>query len=213
MRLPAPIALFVSASSNCGPFRRAKPERPDQSCSNSTDAGIVIQSVISDNDTGNGGTVRLITWDDGAGNNNALTLNGANTFTGGVTHNRGTLSLGNSTALGTGTLTMNRNAAIDLANGLSIANDIVVGSVGTATRGIRVNGTATATLTGSVDHTQNGILAFTTDTGATLNLNGDITSSAARQFNFQGDGLKVLAGDNDLAGVAHPVRATSSRSS
>ena len=45
---------------------------------------------------------------------NTLTLGGANTFSGGVTVNAGTLQLGNASALGSGGLTVNPGATVDL---------------------------------------------------------------------------------------------------
>ncbi|OJX82490.1 autotransporter domain-containing protein [Mesorhizobium sp. 65-26] len=55
-----------------------------------------------------------------------LTLNGANTYTGGTSLYQGTLSLGNDNALGTGALAAYNGTVIDLQNGVNIGNDLVI---------------------------------------------------------------------------------------
>ncbi len=55
---------------------------------------------------------------------NNLTLDGANTYTGGTTINAGTITCGNVTCLGTGTVTINAGATLN-KNGFAIANTIV----------------------------------------------------------------------------------------
>ncbi|MEI6070989.1 MAG: autotransporter-associated beta strand repeat-containing protein [Verrucomicrobiae bacterium] len=78
-------------------------------------ANFTVGGIISNGS--NGSSANSITKN-GTG---VLTLNGANTFTGGVTLNAGTLQLGNAAALGTGTLTINggslaANVATTLTN-------------------------------------------------------------------------------------------------
>lgn len=75
---------------------------------------ITISSVIS----GNNGFTKTGT---GTG---LLTLSGANTFSGGVTLNEGSLALSNASALGTGALTIN-GGVLRASSGYTITNDAV----------------------------------------------------------------------------------------
>ena len=109
--------------------------------------GITISAQIAEANAGSGITKT------GTG---SLTLSGANTFTGGVTLNAGTLSLGNNAALGTGALT--------------------VGAVGTA---INVTGTA-ATFANDINLTNTaGRVAFVTPNTSSTTLSGTISGGAA----------------------------------
>ncbi len=63
------------------------------------------------------------------GNNNNWALNASNSFTGGVTFGRGTLTLGNANALGTGALTLTSDSTsmvLNVTDGLTIANSLVL---------------------------------------------------------------------------------------
>jgi autotransporter-associated beta strand protein len=75
--------------------------------------------TLSGTISGSGGLTKI-----GSG---VLTLSGANTYSGGTTLAAGTLSLANNQALGSGALTTT-SSVVDYANGVTIANPIVVNS-------------------------------------------------------------------------------------
>ncbi|MGC3992466.1 MAG: autotransporter-associated beta strand repeat-containing protein [Chthoniobacteraceae bacterium] len=77
-----------------------------------------------------------------------LTLSGADTFTGGVNLNAGTLLLGNAAGAGTGTLTLN-GGTLGATGALSIAN-AVVAATGTTTNIAGSSSAATLTVTGTL---------------------------------------------------------------
>ncbi|VVE86329.1 autotransporter-associated beta strand repeat-containing protein [Pandoraea bronchicola] len=95
-----------------------------------------------------------------------LSLGASNTYAGGTTLNAGTLSLGNSTALGAGDITVNGNgglganapasAPLTVANGVTLNNGATLG----------VAGASPLTLSGNV--TGNGGLSLNTPQGITL---------------------------------------------
>ena len=106
-----------------------------------TSTGNLISDVIS-NGTG-GGALAIVKNDAGT-----WTLSGANTFTGGTTLNAGTLLVGNASALGTGTLTLNGGSFGHTA-ALTISNNILV--TGTTTIGsLSASQTANLTLSGAL---------------------------------------------------------------
>ena len=74
------------------------------------------------------------------GGSGTLTLDGANTYTGGTTLNEGTLVLGNAAAAGTGTITLSGGIlAENVADNTDYANDIVA-TAGTSTAIIDTSG-------------------------------------------------------------------------
>ena len=86
-----------------------------------------------------------------------LTLNGANTYTGAMTNNAGTLILGNVNALGfggiqttaTGTATVNSGSTLDL-NGMTLINEpFTLNGTGTSGNGALINSSGTAASIGS----------------------------------------------------------------
>jgi len=102
-----------------------------------------------------------------------LTLTGANTYTGGTTVAVGTLSLGSNTAAGIGTITTT-GSVIDYANGIAVANAIVINS----------NMTQLQTLAG-VSATQSGVISET---------------GGARPLEKIGAGTLILTGANTYTG-------------
>ncbi|MGO9115107.1 MAG: beta strand repeat-containing protein [Thermoguttaceae bacterium] len=101
-----------------------------------------------------GATRRLALIKSGSG---ALTLNSANTYTGGTTINAGTITLGNATALGSGSLALN-GGLLDL-NGNSISVASLSGSAGTITDNSAVIGMSTLTVSQPTTTSFSGIVA------------------------------------------------------
>ncbi|MES2605049.1 MAG: autotransporter domain-containing protein, partial [Pseudomonadota bacterium] len=140
--------------------------------------------TMGSNLTGNGGLVKT-----GSG---TLILSGNNSFTGGITIAGGTVSLGSSNAAGTGAITTT-GSVIDYANGINVANAIVINSnttqlqtlagvIATQTgvisqaggvRPLEKIGTGTLILAGT-----NTYIGATSVTGGTLRVNGSIGGSA-----------------------------------
>ncbi len=103
-----------------------------------------VSGIISDGTAAGGSLAKT-----GTG---TLTLNGNNTFTGGINHQSGTLVLGSDQAAGTGTLTLGKAAAADavlqaaggnrtLANALAIAGNTTL----SGSNGVTFNGPVTLT--------------------------------------------------------------------
>jgi autotransporter-associated beta strand protein len=99
-----------------------------------------------------------------------LTINGANTFTGGTTINAGTLTIGNVAALGTGTITVASGGTLNL-DGRVVSNAISVLGTGLVTGGpdaatTPIGGTTEITTiltgTGGLEKTDGGALTLST---------------------------------------------------
>ncbi len=106
----------------------------------------------------------------------SLTLSGTNTYTGGTTIGGGTIFVLNSNALGTGALTVTNlvsNPILDLANGVKLANDVLLQSN----------------------------LILNTGTGTTTELGGTISDSGGTfGINKTGTGTLILSGENSFTG-------------
>lgn len=95
-----------------------------------------------------------------------LTLSGANTYTGGTELTAGTLGIGNSDALGTGSLTASELTTIDYADGVNVGNAITIGGTtfnqtgGSATQSGVISGNGSLTKTGSGSLTLSGANSF-----------------------------------------------------
>ena len=99
-----------------------------------------------------------------------LTLSGANTFSGGVAHSGGTLTVGNAGALGTGVLTLN-GGTLNNNGGYTLTNDIMIAGSGSA---IQLGSASDLTLSGGI--AGNGSLSLGGDgNGQSIFLSGPNT--------------------------------------
>lgn len=169
--------------------------------------GQTLSGVISG--TGFGLTKR------GAG---ALTLSGANTFTGGFTLDTGAVRIGTNTALGTGTLVLNggllsSNAATTggdrtLTNAVTLGGDVAFGdggSNGLLTFSGNVTLSGTRALVTNVGTTFSGVVS---GTAAGLTKRGTATLTLSGANTFTG-GTVVDAGNLTLSGTAGAIAASS----
>jgi len=100
-----------------------------------------------------------------------LTLNEANTYTGGTNLYGGTLSLGNNDALGTGPLAAFIGTVIDIQNGITINNDLIIN----VSQTINVASGATGTYAGQISDFSDPSMIVKTG-GGTLILTNDTNS-------------------------------------
>jgi len=130
-----------------------------------------------------GGTGSIV--QNGAG---TLTLNAANTYSGGTTLNTGTLVIGNAAAAGTGTITQaGSTSLLKIDTTGTISNDMSV---------YNVLASQSATLSGAI--TVNNA-TFDVETGDTLTLSGGVGGSGGVTKN--GTGTLVLSGSNTYSGA------------
>jgi len=128
-----------------------------------------------------------------------LTLSGPSTYTGGTTINAGTVSVSHDNALGTGSVTVDNgdtSAKLELADGLTISNDITVESNGGGTVKLDTVGSGTATISGLVTVTDG--MSRLGNSGA-INYDGGLTSASSQLFvgdaNFNVSPLTLGAGE------------------
>jgi fibronectin-binding autotransporter adhesin len=143
-----------------------------------TDGSVDLNGVIA-----NGGATSLAITKSGSG---SLTLAGANTFTGGVTLDAGLLTIGNATALGTGTFTINGGTVaassplvMTAANPISWNGDFTFGGANNLNLGagaVTIGGNRTVTVTSS----------GTTLTMTNIIGTGNLTKSGAGNLTFSG---------------------------
>ena len=144
----------------------------------------------------------------------ALTVTGANIYTGGTQQNEGTLVLGNANALGTGTLAMAGGTKLDFLDSYAIDNAITLS--GDAT--INVDGELTTTLAGVItDGTAPGTLekagtgtlvlgnASNTYSGATNVLEGTLQAGATNAFSANSEVSVASGATLDLAGMNQTI--------
>ncbi|MES2924631.1 MAG: autotransporter-associated beta strand repeat-containing protein [Verrucomicrobiota bacterium] len=115
-----------------------------------------------------------------------LTLSASNSYTGGTTISAGAVAVGNSNALGTGSVSLGGTAnQMRLSSGVNLGNNIAINSnTGTFSRGlISLNGGGTATLSGTI--TINAVAGAGGHFGAydgtnlgSLNITGPINSAS-----------------------------------
>jgi autotransporter-associated beta strand protein len=147
-------------------------------------------SVSSSGGFGIGGTGTLIK--EGSA---ALTLNTANTYSGGTSLNGGTLNLNNASAIGTGALTVADGATIDNTSGGAIT--LSTNNAQTWNGNITFGGTNALNMgTGAVSLTGNQIV--TVNGNAPVTLGGVV--SGAFSFTKTGPGTLTLAGANTYSG-------------
>ncbi len=114
-----------------------------------------------------------------------LILSGANTFTGGVAINAGTLVAKNTTALGTGAATIADGATLELGDGAgTLANAM------TFANNAKLSLAADATLSGAL--TLNGALNVASDSAKTVTLSGAISGNGG--FNIDNSATVKLTG-------------------
>ncbi|HSH00461.1 MAG TPA: autotransporter-associated beta strand repeat-containing protein, partial [candidate division Zixibacteria bacterium] len=155
-----------------------------------------ISGVIS----GSGGLIK-----EGAG---TLTVSGTNTYAGGTAINDGVLTTNNTSALGTGTVTVN-GGALTLASDLTIgalagAGDVTLGANRLTAGGNNASTIYSGVISGSGDLTKQGsgemtLTGANTYTGVTAVFDGTLTAGNADAFGTGGT-LRLGGGDVDLGG-------------
>ncbi|MDI9853846.1 autotransporter-associated beta strand repeat-containing protein [Comamonas sp. 17RB] len=156
--------------------------------------------------------------------NGTLALNSANSFSGGVTLQAGTLNLGNADALGSGTLTVSGLSSLDVSSALTVVNKVLLdadlavegshalfleGKISGA-KGLTKNGDASLVLNAANDFSG----GVTVNAGSvklgnakalgsgTLAINGNAEIDGTTALNIANDiavgGTLSLAGDKDL---------------
>jgi len=130
-----------------------------------------------------GGTGSIV--QNGAG---TLTLNAANTYSGGTTLNTGTVVIGHANAAGSGTITQ--------TDGTSLLKIDTTGTITNAMSVYNVLATQSATLSGAI--TVNNA-TWDVDAGDTLTISGNLSGTGGTTKN--GTGTLVLSGSNSNTGA------------
>jgi fibronectin-binding autotransporter adhesin len=119
-----------------------------------------------------------------------LALTGANTFTGGVNLNSGTLSVGNASALGTGSLYAANGTSLDSTTSGTVANaQVYAGSIGFV-------GTNSLTTSGAVTLSNNATVNVVANT---LTLGGNVNGGSV-SLTKSGSGTLVFNGTTNYTG-------------
>jgi autotransporter-associated beta strand protein len=176
--------------------------------SSGTGNAITVNSVIANNGTGAVSVVKTGTA--------ILTLNGANTYTGGTYVNRGTIKPTAATALGSGAVTVLPGGSVVLSSGITYANNFnIAGTSPLVLAGATVSGTVTmlgntiigngnisaagGTISGQI--TGDYSLAFT---GSSASTSPIILSNSAN--NYTGDtSIGSLPGDQAPSSILNQV--------
>jgi autotransporter-associated beta strand protein len=125
-----------------------------------------------------------------------VTLNGANTFKGGVTLSSGTLAVGNATALGTGTLTL-AGGTLQYGSNVNFGNAVnITGSVTMNNTGDQGDGFHTGALTGSGTLTIAPTASSWKWNGAMSGFSGTLIATTASSIIFQGSAANGSAAAN-----------------
>lgn len=129
-----------------------------------------------------------------------LILNGVNSYTGGTILNGGIIRLMNSSALGTGDVLSQVGSILELADGVTLGNDLFLSAnlvLSTLDGGIE-----DVTLTGDVETDDGSIaslfIANAVDAGDTITIDSVITGLGG--LNVKGDGTTILTHENDFTG-------------
>ena len=138
-----------------------------------------------------------------------LTLTASNTYSGATMISAGTLDITNSGALSTSAVTVDNFATLQLDGGITITpSSITVGGAGVAAAGALVAGTGDNTYAGPITLAA-GQTDIDVETGATLNLSGDIGDDGlSRQLVKLGDGVLVLGGTGSYTSGASLLGGT-----
>jgi autotransporter-associated beta strand protein len=135
-----------------------------------------------------------------------LLLDTANTFTGGVTLSAagGKVIAGHSNALGSGTITLNSNTVLELADGITLSNAFVATAQGNAKTIQLQSGATSAAYSGNITNSEEVAANFdlNASAGGTLTVSGNISSGdPAAGFEKTGAGTVILSGANTFTGV------------
>lgn len=147
-------------------------------------------------------------------NAGVLTLNAANSYSGGTTLNGGSLQLGDSAALGSGLLTvagasqLTSNRVLSLGNGVLLnaslavpgAFDLTMAGDISGTGGLVKSGSGALLLTGSNSYSGGTTLQFGSLTGDSDSLQGSIDSASGTLLSFDQTGSGTFAGTYSGAG-------------
>jgi autotransporter-associated beta strand protein len=129
---------------------------------------------------------------------NSLTLNGANTYSGGTRVSSGTLTAGSATAFGTGTLTVNGGALDSSVASLAMtANNAQVWNTDFAFTGTNSLNLGTGTV--SLGSTAGN--RTVTANASTLTIGGIISNGTATGLTKAGGGTMILSGNNAYTGT------------
>lgn len=140
-----------------------------------------------------------------------VTLNGASTYTGDTTLQGGILQLGNSQAIGSGRLLAGSGSTVVYANGISLANAVVLQGDGTwevdgddaATQSGAITGVGGLRKTGSGSLLLSGVNTYTGTTtvaAGTLIIGDDASPSATVAGNIQVSNGAILRGHGSIGG-------------
>ena len=132
--------------------------------------------------------------------NGILTLNSSSSFSGGVTVDRGSLTLGDSNALGTGELLLTNvgTIALNVTTNMTVTNSIRLGAANVQ------GGTNTLTWSGPITQTANSTLnrAGTTEISGEVYLSGSSGTGGTLALGGNGSISGVIANYNGVGGTA-----------
>jgi autotransporter-associated beta strand protein len=122
-----------------------------------------------------------------------LSITAAGTYDGGTLVDAGTLLVGHNSALGTGLVTVEPGAVLELVDAVAIANAVDLG-------GMMAAKASAASATGTVTIVQNAVIDVAN--GATLTLTGPVTdNNNGRTMTKSGEGTLALSGAHTVSGA------------